>query len=472
MSMKRSDLIFAALTVPVDGIMIIAAGSAAYFLRFQAFVAVWPVLYQLPVNQYVFFILLVTLYSVLIFAFSGLYAIRRWKIQNEIQRVIVACSAAVMILIVVIFFRQEYFSSRFVILALWLLMIFFVSIGRGLIRFVRSLCFRYGIGLHFVALIGDDSSKQRMQAYINLHPELGYRISIASSVLDDEARELLRRAKGEGRLDEMIAIGDQWSKTDLEQMAEYATLLHVGFVYSADKIGLGRLQSTMIAGMPFVEVRRTPLSGWRKIFKRAIDICGAFFAILIFSPIMSLIALLIRLSGEGPIIYKDIRVGQNGTFETYKFRTMRIEYCTGPGYDKTGSAEKFEAALIAERNERKGPVPKVLNDPRRTYIGRLLESTSLDELPQFFNVLLGNMSLVGPRPHRPKEVAGYDIAHHMLFSVKPGLTGLAQISGRSDLDFDDEVRLDIHYIENWSFVLDLIILLKTPYSVLFRKSRV
>ena len=127
---------------------------------------------------------------------------------------------------------------------------------------------------------------------------------------------------------------------------------------------------------------------------------------------------------------------------------------------------------MTTQSQRKGPIFKVLNDPRQTRVGGFLERTSLDELPQLFNVLIGNMSLVGPRPHMPQEVAGYDTKHHQLFSVKPGITGLAQISGRSDLNFEDEARLDLMYVENWSPFFDFVILIKTPFAVLSRKSTV
>ena len=470
--MKRSDLAFAALTVPVDLGMIIAAGFTAYFLRFQTLADVRPVIYQLPVQQYFLFLTIVAGYSICIYSISGLYAIRRWKIHNEIQRIIVASSAAIMMLIVIIFFRQEYFSSRFVVVALWILMIVFVVFGRGIMRIVRGICCIKGIGMHSLALVGDAESILRMKSYIESHPFLGYRITVSESEFNESVQSILLNVRKEGRLDEILVLGNQWSKKDLSDIADMATLLHVGFQYSADRVGLGRLQATMIAGMPFVEVRRTLLSGWWRILKRVFDVCAASLALLIFSPIMAGIALAIKFTSRGPSIYKDIRVGQRGLFDTYKFRTMYIEYCTGPQYDTTGQAEKLEEKLISEKNERKGPVPKVLHDPRRMPIGRFLESTSLDELPQFMNVFLGNMSLVGPQPHRPKEVSGYDISHHVLFTVKPGITGLAQISGRSDLNFDEEVQLDLYYIQNWSFLLDLIILMKTPYAVLSRKSRI
>ena len=164
-------------------------------------------------------------------------------------------------------------------------------------------------------------------------------------------------------------------------------------------------------------------------------------------------------------------MGQRKNFKILKFRTMYFKYCTGHEYGGE-HALKYEEKLIEEKNERHGPVYKVLDDPRRTKIGKWLEKTSLDELPQFFNVLLGQMSLVGPRPHQPREVTQYQKHQKRVLDIKPGVTGLAQISGRSDLDFEEEVKLDTYYIDNWSLKLDLQILFKTPWAVLTRGKRV
>ncbi len=470
--MKKAELVFSAITLPTDVLMIVAAGCAAYFLRFQTLTDLRPVIFQIPFSQYLLFIGIFSAYSIVIFACAGLYDIRNWKIRNEFQRIFVASSASVMLLIVGIFFRQEFFSSRFIVLAVWILTVLFVFFGRGVVRIIRIVCFRHGIGLHSLALIGDGERIDQLKSFISTHPSLGYRISIASEHFDDECQKECTRLKSIQLLDEIVVVSNNYQQQQLLRIAEFATFLHVDFKYSADMINVGRLQSVMIAGLPFVEVKRTRLQGWWRIVKRLFDALGSFVCILLFSPIMLLIALWIKLTSEGPIIYKDVRVGQRGLFHTYKFRSMFINYCTGPGYDNTGRAEELENKLNSEKNERKGPVPKISNDPRRTPVGSILERTSLDELPQFFNVFLGNMSLVGPRPHRPKEVAGYDVSHHRLFGIKPGITGLAQISGRSDLDFEEEVKLDLFYIEHWSPYLDIIILLKTPWAVLSRKSRV
>lgn len=472
LEMKRSDLIFALVLVPLDFIMIIAAGCAAYFLRFQWLVAFRPVIFEIPFTQYIFWVMLSALFFILVFACSGLYAIGYRKISNELQRIVTACSAGVMLVIVFIFFIQELFTSRFIVLAAWLFSIAFVVIGRVALRRVRTTLFNRAIGLHPIILIG---SRQRAQVFIDTitaHRSWGYRVVGCSETFTEEDQKKLTRLIAGGEVSELFVLDPSYSRERLEAIVDFAVVQHISVRYAADLISAKRLTVSMLAGIPLVLVKRTRLEGWGRIFKRLFDIGISSVLLVVLLPLLVGIALAIKLDSRGPILYRNIRVGPRGLFTTYKFRRMKIELCTGPGYDQTGEAERIQERLIRERSVRKGPLFKVLGDPRSTRVGQLLEKTSLDELPQLFNVLLGNMSLVGPRPHMPVEVAGYSKDHHQLFSVKPGITGLAQISGRSDLDFDDEARLDIFYTENWSLALDMIILLKTPLAVLTRKSHV
>jgi lipopolysaccharide/colanic/teichoic acid biosynthesis glycosyltransferase len=215
-------------------------------------------------------------------------------------------------------------------------------------------------------------------------------------------------------------------------------------------------------------LRRTRLTGWGRILKRSADIVCSLFFIILFSPIFLITTLIIFFETGRPIIYKNERVGQEGKkFFTLKFRSMYQKYCTGEQFGQAGQeALELEKNLIKEKSEKQGPVYKIKNDPRITPFGRFIRSFSIDELPQFFNVLKGEMSLVGPRPHQLREVNKYEKWHKTVLTIKPGITGLAQISGRSDLNFDEEARLDIFYIEHWNFFIDLIILIKTPFIVL------
>jgi exopolysaccharide biosynthesis polyprenyl glycosylphosphotransferase len=188
--------------------------------------------------------------------------------------------------------------------------------------------------------------------------------------------------------------------------------------------------------------------------KRLLDIAVALIGILIMLPLMLTIALLIRLDSRGPVLFRQQRLGrQTRTFTMLKFRTMYV------------NSETIPPELL-RRNESTGPLFKIRRDPRITRIGRFLRRTSLDELPQLFNILTGQMSLVGPRPPLPRELAGFDTVQRLRLRVQPGLTGLWQVMGRSNLPFDDMVRLDLQYIDERSLWLDIVILLKTLPSVL------
>jgi len=211
---------------------------------------------------------------------------------------------------------------------------------------------------------------------------------------------------------------------------------------------------TELGGLPVLELKPTPLDGWGKVLKRIFDLLCSALGVVLLAPLFILISFLIKLDSRGPVFYRARRVGAFGKeFKMYKFRTM------------VDDADKLKNKL-AQLNEREGPLFKLRDDPRITRIGRFLRRTSLDELPQLFNVFKSEMSLVGPRPHEPAEVARYAKHHKRLLTIKPGITALAAISGRSSLPFEKEVQLDTHYIENWSLLWDIIIILKTVWVVL------
>ncbi|MGA2247569.1 MAG: sugar transferase [Verrucomicrobiota bacterium] len=219
---------------------------------------------------------------------------------------------------------------------------------------------------------------------------------------------------------------------------------------------IARASFDEIMGRPLMVFRSTPETSWQMLAKQLLDFVGALVLLVLSSPVMLTSALLIKLTSPGPVMFRQQRSGLNGApFSIYKFRTMM------------SNAEQFKHELAA-MNEMSGPVFKVTNDPRITPIGRWLRKFSLDELPQLFNVVRGEMSLVGPRPLPVDEVRRFnDLAHRRRLSVKPGITCLWQVSGRNKIcDFKDWVRLDLQYIDNWSFWLDLVILARTVPVVL------
>jgi exopolysaccharide biosynthesis polyprenyl glycosylphosphotransferase len=209
-----------------------------------------------------------------------------------------------------------------------------------------------------------------------------------------------------------------------------------------------------VAGLPLLHVDHPELAGGRQVVKAAFDKVTALLALILLAPVLAAIAVAIRLADRGPALYQQARVGRDGRcFTLYKFRTMVV------GADQ-------QKAQLAALNQADGELFKIREDPRVTRIGAWLRHWSLDELPQLFNVLRGDMSLVGPRPALPEEAARYACHVRRRLVVKPGITGLWQVSGRSDLPWDEAVRLDIRYVENWSFALDLQILWKTGSAVI------
>jgi exopolysaccharide biosynthesis polyprenyl glycosylphosphotransferase len=211
------------------------------------------------------------------------------------------------------------------------------------------------------------------------------------------------------------------------------------------------------AGLTLLHVDHPQLSGFRLVLKGLFDRCAAAAALIVLAPVMSAVAAAIWLHDRGPVLFTQLRVGRDGhEFRIYKFRTMVVD------------AEQRKQELLAN-NDSDGVLFKIRKDPRVTAVGAHLRRLSLDELPQLFNIFLGDMSLVGPRPALPEEADKYAAHVRRRLVVKPGLTGLWQVSGRSDLSWEESVRLDLRYVENWSFALDLQILWKTT-SVLVRRS--
>ncbi len=220
----------------------------------------------------------------------------------------------------------------------------------------------------------------------------------------------------------------------------------------------GTMQIANISGFdyPLLNLRRTPTSEARLAAKRIIDFSGALFGIILTGPFMLIAAIAIRVTDPGPVLFRQVRAGRNGrTFTMLKFRSMVMD------------AEKRKAELM-HLNEMDGPVFKIQRDPRITAVGRFIRKTSIDELPQLFNIFMGDMSLVGPRPPLPSEVEQYEPWQRRRLSVKPGLTGMWQVSGRNQIDFDEWMRMDLDYIDNWSLWLDIKIILKTVPAVVLR----
>lgn len=278
------------------------------------------------------------------------------------------------------------------------------------------------------------------------------------------------------KCNEILYIDSDFSKKDLYKIWEYSRIYGIRYRYVTNNFDVTKTNTSLslINRTPVIEIENTPLDNWGRVWKRIFDITVASWILIFFSPIWLLIGLLIKIDDpQAPIIYKNRRIWQSWKiFNCYKFRYLKWKYCIKESYgtdNKDDPAIDYEKKLIQKWSIRKWPLYKIPEDPRKTKIWNYLEKRSLDEIPQLLNIIRWEMSLVWPRPHQPREVEQYEQYQQRLLTVKPGLTGMAQVNGREKNNFALEAKLDIFYIENWSFLLDFKILLKTFVIILTRK---
>jgi exopolysaccharide biosynthesis polyprenyl glycosylphosphotransferase len=469
--MKKSELIFTVILIPIDFLMIFLAGLCAYLLRFKtAFAEVRPGVFIWSFQEYFGLVVGTAIFLIIIFALGGLYQIKeiRRKFFDQLVRIFMACSTGVMFLVIYIFFYREFFTSRFIILTGWILVIIFIALARLIICLIQRGLFKKGFGIHRIVIIGQDKTAEIISRELYKNPRLGYKIVERFKNFNEQVKSQLLEIKKTLGLDEIIQADPNLPQEEVRGLFDFCQEHHLVFKHAADLFGTqtSNIEIDTIDGVPIIEIKKTPLDGWGKILKRIFDIIISLVLIILSSPLLLLTAIAIKIDFKGPILFKKLddgsplkRVGEQGKlFNYFKFRTMR---------PKTDSLRYTE---LSDQNLRKeSPLVKIKDDPRITRVGKFIRRFSIDELPELFLVFMGRMSLVGPRPHLPEEVAQYKKHHRKLLTLKPGMTGLAQIFGRSDLDFEDEVRLDTYYIENWSLGLDLQILLKTPWAVLKRR---
>ena len=299
--------------------------------------------------------------------------------------------------------------------------------------------------------------------------------------LDDKKLHYLGKQKKlltlceQAKVDEILFIDSDFSKNALYKIWDISRIFWVRYRYMTHSFDITQTNThlSLIHNLPVLEIKSTSLWMWWRVVKRSFDLVASSVLLIILSPLLLVVAIIIKITDpDGPIIYKNTRIGQDGiAFTLYKFRYMKWEYCTKESYGIGASQDKaiaLEKKLIAGKSNRLGPLYKIKNDPRKTKFGKYIEKYSIDELPQLYNVIRWNMSLVWPRPHQPREVEKYSLYQKRLLTIKPGMSGMAQVNGREKNSFDEETKLDIFYIENWSILLDSKILLKT-LPIIFNK---
>ncbi len=463
--MKKADLIFNIILLPLDFLAIVLGGLSAYFLRTSPWLAQWrPVIFlgNLPVLKYFVMTIIVAPFWIIIFGILGLYQVDFRRIgAREIFRIFIATSAGLLSLVVYIFLRREWFDSRFLILAGWFFATLFIALDRFFIRKIYRLILRkLNFGFQKVLVIGNSRVGENLIEEIKKRPALYSYSSIIHFPEFDFPKVNEAILNSTPKIGEIILADFNLPRSDILKLVDVCEENQIGFKFVPDlfQTFFSNIEISTFGGEPLIEIKRTSLDGWGRISKRIVDVFGAFFGILISLPLWVAVALAIKLNSPGPILVKLKRIGQGKEFYLYKFRSMI----------KNAEAIKPQLLKFNERND--GPLFKIKNDPRITRVGRFLRKYRIDEMPQLINVFLGEMSLVGPRPHEPEEVTQYQKHHKRTFFIKPGMTGIPQISGSSNLKFEEEIKLDSYYIKNWSLGLDLKIIFKTIFKILFDKS--
>ena len=461
--MKKADTFFNVIRVPMDFLMLFLAGLVTYLLRTELLSGLRPVLFQfnLPLLTYLWLVSVASFVFMGIYAISGLYAMRvRMTKTDEFSRVFIGSSAGILLIIVYIFLRQELFDSRFLVLGPWAFSIILVSLGRLLVRYFQYIAVtKHNFGVQRALLIGEDFLTSQIKQNIAATPSLGYRV-----VEHWQRTDVARLPRLKNVIDEVIFVSPNYSGNHITELVDFCHENHIVFKFVPNLYEnlTTHFDVDMVSGVPVIELKRTPLDGWGKVFKRTIDILGSIVGLIVFSPVFLVVTTAVKLNTPGPIFVKLKRVSKNKEFELFKFRSM------------IDNAHILNPQLRLMRNDRPdaGPLWKLKDDPRVTKVGKVIRKTRIDELPQLWNVLKGDMSLVGPRPHQPDEIAQYQKHHKKLLAIKAGATGMAQVSGSSDIPFEEEVALDSFYIENWSLWLDLKIILKTAFKMLHDRSAV
>ncbi len=463
----------------IDLLLLTLTFVIAYHLRYTLrFGAEIPEENQVPLSAYfgsmagfvaIFFVLL---------QFKGFYRLSRTvTLIDELGLLASAAAYTVLAMIAIIFVLRPLEISRLMYLYLFPISIVLLGLKRAGVRRVQRSLLRRGIGVRNVMVVGATDPANRIMKAVIDNPNLGLRLI---GYVDNEKRFSewtmpIYYRNGQpvphmGRLDQLGSLADEYQVDEVivalpatmhEDINEVINLsyehdLKFSLVPDVFELQVNTLDFQELNGVPLIGIKDNRLTGWNYLVKRASDIVLALIGITLAAIPMLVIAIAIRLDSPGPIILRQTRIGKYGRrFTCFKFRSMYID-----------ADARFDE--LKQFNQTGGATFKMVDDPRRTRIGRFIRRNSLDELPQLFNILLGQMSLIGPRPGLERELEQYAEWHFRRLEVTPGLTGLSQVSGRSNLKFDETVRLDIYYAENWSLWVDFKILLRTLPAVLKR----
>ena len=466
---KRSDFILRLCLIIGDAVALILSFAFAYFIR--VYVDPRPFVFESQLANFTLSVVFLVPIMLVVIAALGLYkksiVINRSRLPER-GRLMLAAILSVAALIVYGFFtEQDVFPVRIMALTAVILSFVFLLLERVIVRFVIRLIFRNDYGVKRVIIIGNHKNTGYLADFIASTPECGYRLAgivAAKRFIPEDLRKKqfssLKEALKKTRTDAIF----QTDEKQTECVYRQTILNHMEYYFVPSETALsshfGELE--LIGNTPAVMVVTTPLIGMNAMIKRTFDFLFSLISIIITAIPMAVIWLVLKLSDiEHSPLYVDERLTQyNRKFKCYKFRSMKAEYS---GMTADEAFAKMGKPELIKKYRKNGDYMK--NDPRITKIGRFIRKTSLDELPQLFNILKGDISLIGPRALLPGELRDYG-DRSLILTVKSGLTGFAQVSGRRDISFEERRALDIYYVRNWSLALDLSIFFKTIAVVL------
>ncbi|KKO20177.1 MAG: undecaprenyl-phosphate glucose phosphotransferase [Candidatus Brocadia sp.] len=463
--LKKHSKFFESVLLLTDWLVLSGAWMLAYYLRFYS--GIVPVLKGIPPfkTYLTLLIFMIPLWGI-VFRIFGLYRPRRVSTKlSEVADIAKASTFATLILISLTFLFRQYDFSRLTFFYFWLINILSLSLTRILFREFLRFLRQKGYNQRYALILGTENFGQDLVKKLRKHPELGIRIS--GFLTHDPSRigNTLHGIRVLGKYSDVrsfvVKLGIDivfvalpfHAHNQLKEILDYLGDEMVSIMVLPDLFEFITLRGSVseFEGMPLISLRDTPLYGWNIIVKRLLDIVVATIMLICTAPLIGVISLLTKITSHGPVFFKQERMGMDGKiFKMIKFRTMEVD------------------AEVAS-----GPVWTKRDDPRCTKIGKLLRRTSLDELPQFFNVLRGDMSIVGPRPERPVFINNFRnaIPKYMLrHKMKAGITGWAQVSGwRGNTSLEKRIEYDLYYIENWSLHFDLKIIWLTLWNGFINK---
>lgn len=459
--MKKFDIAFSFARAFADGIAIFGGLILAYLVRmfgYDVFGFEAPTT-LVPFALHWAFSWKITLFLLLVLALNNRYDEEHFAPKNSANFFTLFWSFAAGLSLVVLFFffSKTHFFSRLIFGLAWIFGFVFLVLADFGTRALKKRLWRRGFGNIKVIFVGDGKIAQKIKVRLKESLQFDFCAQISTKKIA-EFETLL--AKHEP--DEVLVASDSLSDVKIGELAHIAHKNHIRFRFVPDELALdlAGVDIESFFGMPLLHLRATRLDGWFPFFKSVFDRVAATGLLLFLSPIFLGVSLLIWWEEKNPrIFYRSTRVGRNGdNFDCFKFRSMVL------------NADAIKKDLL-KKNERKGGVLfKMKDDPRVTKVGKFIRKWSLDELPQLLNVILGDMSLVGPRPHLPEEVKKYSEDQRYLFTIKPGITGLAQVNGHANLSFEEEMKYELFYLKNWNFALDMYVLVKTIPVILKRKN--